>query len=466
MTAASAAGLPAFDVIPRRAWLVLAFVSMASVQNPLSQSILNIAFPKLLEAFPDVSAATMSWVVSAYAITAAATLIVGGVFVERYGAKRMIVFGSIGFCVASIVCGFANNIAMLIISRIVQALFGSLLTPAGAALVISEFPPSRRATAIAGWAASGSVATAIGPTLGALLIDAGGWRWTFWVSPFFAAIGLIALPRLVEELPVERKPFPDLLSIPLVMVFASGVVLGISQSGRWGWSDWKTVGSIVAGLVFGVLLLWRSSRNARPLLDLSLMRFRSLRLANIASLTFGASFFALFFGFPRFTQEVWKFDIRAAGLLFLPIPVAGMFLNGYAGRYADLRGYRAVMVLGGVLQVAGAIFLLLFVGGERNVPVWIAGLTLVGLGGALSWPAIFGNTVRDVPREALAAATSINQTAQRMATAMGTAIATAVIGEQVVAGQVGTFSRVFWVCLLGGALGVVIGLRMDGRART
>src|SRR4029077_19540600 len=111
-------------------------------------------------------------------------------------------------------------------------LSSALITPASAALVMHEFPPSRRGTAIAAWAAAGSVATAIGPTLGALLVDVGGWEWAFWISVPFGLIGLALVPLLVSEMPRLDVELPDLVSVPLIVVSVSGVILGISQSGR------------------------------------------------------------------------------------------------------------------------------------------------------------------------------------------------------------------------------------------
>jgi EmrB/QacA subfamily drug resistance transporter len=448
--------------IPRRAWVVLTVVSLCSVQSPLSQSILNVAFPRLRAAFDDTPAATLSWVISAYSITAAATLVIAGVVSDRYGRKRVLLIGGVGFATTSLLSGFAPSVGVLVALRIAQAVFGALLTPAGASLVLREFPVTRRATAIAAWAASGSVASAIGPTLGALLVDAGGWRWAFWVNVPFAVAGIALVSVLVPEMDRERRPFPDLVSVPLILLSVSGIVLGVSQSARWGWSDARTVGSIVVGVAVGALLVRRSSTHQRPLLDLELFRFRSFRLANIASITFGSTFFALFLGFPRFTQEVWGFEVRSAGLLLLPIPIAGMVFNGLAGRFADTHGHRPVMMLGGLLMAAGGVVLTVGITEERDVVLWLVALSLVGLGTSLIWPAIFGNTVIGVPPDRYGEVTAINQTAQRMANAAGTAIAVSLIGERL-GGGIGSYERIFVLTIIGGLVASVLGSFMGER---
>jgi EmrB/QacA subfamily drug resistance transporter len=451
----------AAERIPRRTWMILTVVSICSVLNPLSQSILNLAFPSMQEAFSESSAATLSWVLSLYAIVSAATLIIGGVIGDRIGHKRVLIIGTAGFNVASIACGLAPNVTVLLVARALQALSSALMTPAGAALVLREFPPNRRGTAIAAWAAAGSVATAVGPTLGALLVDVGGWQWAFWICVPFGCIGLLLVPRLVTEAPRQDVDLPDLLSVPLIVASVSGIILGVSQSGRWGWADSRTISSIVAGVALGVYVVLRSGRHPRPLLDLSLFRFRSFRIANISSLVFGSSFFALFFAYPRFTQDVWGYDVRAAGLLFLPIPVAGFLLNGSAGRFADLHGPRRVMIAGGLSQAIGGLVFVFAMGESRNLVVWFVGFAFIGIGSSLAWPAVFANTVLGVPPNRFGAVTSINQTAQRMATAGGAAIQVSLIGE--ISGPgVGNYDRIFGLTVIGGIIGVAIGLFMSG----
>ena len=446
--------------IPRRTWMILVVVSICSVLNPLSQSILNLAFPSLQTAFPESSAATLSWVVSLYAIVSAATLIVGGVISDRIGHKRVLLIGTAGYTVASVACGLAPNVALLLVARSVQALSSALMTPAGAALVLREFPTNRRGTAIAAWAAAGSVATALGPTLGALLVDVGGWQWAFWVTVPFGCIGLVLVPRLIDELPREDVDVPDLLGVPLIVASVSGIILGVSQSGRWGWADSRTISSIVVGLAVGLYVVARSRRHPRPLLDLTLFRFRSFGIANFSSIVFGSMFFAMFFAFPRFTQDVWDYDVRAAGLLFLPIPVGGILLNSAAGRFADLHGPRRVMLAGGFAQVIGGVIFVVAMSSDRNLFVWFLGFAFIGIGSGLSWPAIFANTVMGVPPARFGAAMSINQTAQRMATAGGAAIQVSLIGEASVVG-VGNYSRIFWLTAICGIVGMAIGMFMS-----
>ena len=146
----------------------------------------------------------------------------------------------------------------------------------------------------------------------------------------------------------------------------------------------------------------------------------------------------------------------------LPIPVAGMLFNGPAGKFADTRGYRPVMMTGGLLQLVGGVILVVGVTAEPNVVVWLIALSFVGVGTSFIWPAIFGNTVLGVPPARYGEVTAINQTAQRMANATGVALAVSLIGEVAFTG-VGTYSRIFLLTAAGGAIAVMLGWYMGER---
>lgn len=460
--AAAVSAATSIDAVPKRAWWMLCVVSLCSSGNPLSQSILNVAFPQLLEAFPDTPSATLSWVIAGFSIASAATLIVGAVACARFGAKRVLIVGTVGSSVALLICGFAPNAGALIAARVVHGVFSATLIPTSATLVLREFPPSRSGTAIAAWSGAGFVSTAIGPTLGAFVVDLWGWQWVFWSNIPLGVVGVFLVMLFVAETEGRFMEFPDLVSIPLVMIATSGVILAISQSSRWGWGDERTIASMLVGLLFGVLLVRRSLRHPRPLVDLALLRRRSPRVANMTTLTYGTAFFALFFGFPRFTQEVWGMNLRSAGLLFLPIPIIGALLAAPVGRLGDEFGYRRIMFVGSLAQLIGGLIAVFALGDRQHIVVYLLVLSFMGFAASLTWPAIFGNTVHEVPVESIGAATSVNQIAQRIATASGVALAASLIGENHGVG-VGRYERVFVLVTIGGVLGILCSSFMSRR---
>lgn len=451
--------------IPRRAWFAFAAVGACSFQNSLSLSITNVAFPSLRNDFPDVRQTTLSWVLNLYTIAAAATLVVAGVLVDRLGRKRMLLTGTATFGVASLACAAAPNVEILLVGRVVQAVASALVTPASVALIVRAFPDEHRATAVAGWAAVGSVAASIGPALGGVLVDHGGWRWAFLANLPGGILGLVLAVRAVDESrDPQARPLPDLGGVALIVASVTLVVGGLVQSRAWGWDDRRVPAAIVLGLALAVVLVRRSQRHPVPILDTKLFGLRSFSLANVGTFCFGIGFFSIFFGYVLFLTDVWHRSSRDAGLLMTPLAICGAVLAPLAGRVVRRRGPGLPLFVGGLLVTAGAVWLLVGATAEpRVLRLWIPALTLVGCGAGVVWPAIFAGLVTDVERERYAVATGINQTVQRVATALGVAFAVMLLGPTKGVAGVGHFPRLFALsaaCGLATAvLAVVIGLR-------
>lgn len=445
----------------RRAWLVFVVVSLSTVQSSLSLSIMNVAFPELSRSFPDVSRSTLQWVVTGYTVVAAGLLVIAGVLSDRLGRKRVLLAGVAVFAVGSTGSALASSVVALLVARGVQAVGSALVTPSGAALVVRAFPDEKRSTAVAMWSAVGSVAAALGPSIGGVLVDAGGWRWAFWINVPGCVLGLLlGLVVLTESRETHARAIPDVAGAVGIVVSVSAFVLGLTQSSRWGWSSAGVWSLLVAGVVVGVLVVWRSQRVANPILDVSLFQYSSFRWANAASLAFGIGFFSMFFGYVLFLRDVWGEATRAAGLLLTPVPAVGALLSPFVGRYADARGHRDPMVLGSLVFAAGGAWLYATAGHEPSLwAVWLPGMLLLGVGAAIAWPAVFGSVVHGIPVDSYAAATGINQTMQRAASALGVAIAVTLLDSGPAADVFVTHRRLFVLTVVSGLLGAVVGTR-------
>jgi EmrB/QacA subfamily drug resistance transporter len=451
----------------RSAWFVFAVVSLCTVQSSLSLSIMNVAFPELSASFDDVPRTTLQWVVTGYTVVAAGLLVIAGVVGDRYGGKRVLLLGAAVFGTASLACALAPSFELLLVGRCVQAVGSALITPCGAALVVRAFPDSMRSTAIALWAAVGSVAAALGPSVGGILVDAGGWRWAFWVNVPFSLLGVVLGWVFLEESNERREqPIPDPLGALGIMVSVGALVLAISQSAQWGWSDPAVWALLALSAVVGASVVGRSRRERHPILDLSLFEHDTFRWANVGSITFGVGFFSMFFGYVLFLRDVWDESTRAAGLLLTPVPAIGALLSPFAGRVADRRGERAPMMLGcGVFALGGA-WLALFAGDEpRILSVWMPAAVLIGFGAAIAWPAVFGSVMVAIPPEKYAAATGINQTVQRIASAVGVALAVTLLGTAADP-DAALFRRLFVLTAVCGVLGLATGTRLRRIPRT
>ena len=163
-------------------WPVFAVTVAAAFMVALDLSIVNVAFPSMRRSFPEVSTATLSWVLAAYSVVFGALLLGAGRIADRSGRRRVFLLGLLIFTAGSLLCGIAPSAWLLIVGRVVQAIGAALLMPASLALLLSATAPAARAQAVAMWGGVSALAVATGPSLGSVLIDAGGWRWAFFVN--------------------------------------------------------------------------------------------------------------------------------------------------------------------------------------------------------------------------------------------------------------------------------------------
>jgi MFS family permease len=212
-----------------RRWQVLLVTSVAVFISFLDVTVVNIAFPDLRASFPESSLAHLSWSLNAYAIVFAAALVPAGRLADRFGRRRFFFVGLLVFLGASVVCGAAGSVDVLIAARAVQALGAAMLVPASLALVLAEFPLEKRATATALWGATGAVAAAAGPSLGGLLVDWQSWRWVFFVNLLIGIPALLPARRLLRESKEPRSALPDALGAVLL---TAGVGSSRSRSSR------------------------------------------------------------------------------------------------------------------------------------------------------------------------------------------------------------------------------------------
>ena len=148
----------------------------------LDVTIVNVAFPDIERDFPEASRADLSWVLNAYNIVFAALLVPAGRLADLVGRRRMFLIGVGAFVAASVLCGLAASPEVLVAARVLQAAAGAILVPTSLALLLPEFPPERRATAVAIWSATGAVAAALGPVARRRAGRRAGWRWVFFAQ--------------------------------------------------------------------------------------------------------------------------------------------------------------------------------------------------------------------------------------------------------------------------------------------
>jgi len=434
-------------------WRVLALVCAAAFVSTLDITVVVVAFNDIRESFTDVSRAQLSWVITVYTITAAAMLVPSGRLADRIGCGRVFLLGMGMFSLGSLLSGLAPNVRVLIGARMVQALGSALLTPSSLSLIARFFPAGRRNMAIGLWGAMGGLGGAAGPSLGAAIVGAGGWRWVFLINVPLGVIVVVVGARMLYRADWRQPALPpDLIGALMIIVGVSALALGLVQSDDWGWSDERTVGAFVVAAVVLSSLIARSAHNPLLSIDLRLFRINSFRWANGVALTLPIAFFLQFFGSVQFLTSVWGYSEPKAGLLLTPVSVLQASLTLQAGRLADRRGHRAVMLPGSLLYIAGSVAWFLTLDGERNLAAFYFGATLLALGVGLTYASFNSAAVHDLPPSQIGSGSGLNQTINRIGATLGIALAVALLAGE----ESATAFRRLWAVMIGCAIATAL----------
>jgi EmrB/QacA subfamily drug resistance transporter len=467
MSAPDVPPAPAPPAIPRA---TLAIASLATFAVFLDTTVLFVAFPDITASFPDVAPSQLSWVLNGYTIVFAALLVPFGKLADRRGHKSMFLTGSLVFTAASLLCALAPTPGLLVAARIVQAAGGAALVPSSLALVLRATPRVRVPVALAIWGATGAVAGAVGPTLGAALVQSGGWRWVFVINVPVGILTVVAGRRVLSESKDPTSVLPAPLGVALLVVGSVLVTLGLVRGEDWGWTSTATLGSVAAGLLVLAIFVAHQSRTTAPAMDMSLFESRNFRWGNAATMTFGVAFSAMFLSSILFLTAVWQWSILEAGFGVAPGPLMVAVLAPFMGRLAMRIGQRPLLLAGGLLYAAGGVWRLVGLGADVDyVRDYLPSMVLTGFGVALCLPQLSSVVGQSLPPNRLGVGGAVNQALRQFAGTIGVALTVALTsGATGLDDALARFDRVWWVLIVGGVAttALVLPLRTGARSTT
>ncbi len=453
------------DEIPREARLTLAVASLAVLAVFLDTTVLFVAFPDIVATFDSVAPAQLSWVLNAYTIVFAALLVPAGKFADRLGHKRAFLFGSALFTVASMACGLAPSAGILIVFRVVQAIGAATLIPSSLALVLRAFPPSKVPFAVAIWGATGAVAGALGPTLGAVLVEAASWRWVFFINLPVGLFTVFAGRRILRESRDDTAVLPAPIGVVLIAVASGLISLGLVQSESWGWTDARTIGSIVGGLIVLGAFVAHQRWTSAPALNMELFTIGNFSWGNAATFAFGIAFTAMFFSSILFLTEVWNYSILRAGFAVAPGPALVAVLAPFMGRLAGRIGQRPLLLGGGVIFAVGGLWRLVFLDGTPSyVADYLPSMLFTGFGVAMCLPQLSSVVAQSLPPNRLGVGGGSNQAIRQFGGTLGVALTIAFIATPTsLAEALSHFDLVWWLLIIGGLLTTALSIPLDTR---
>ena len=414
-----------------RGWgFVLASTGIGCFVTSANLSTVNIAFRDIGGSFPNVSLAALQWIVTAYTIAFAALLLPSGRLADAYGRRRMFFAGLGLFALGALAAGAAPTLPILIIGRAMQGIGGALIVPASLGLLLEATEPQRHTRTVALYGGISALGIATGPTLGALVVDHAGWRWSFVLSLPFAAAAWALGVRDLSRARAGTHATIDTIGVVLIAVAMAAASLGIAQGRSWGWTSGRVLGSLAIGVLSGVWFIRRCRVHPAPVLPLDLFRIPSFALSTSATLLFGISTGAILLTNVLFLTGIWKYSTVEAGMALAPSPIIAALVAPIVGRVGSRYGERIVGVPGALILAASTLWFRTRTGVDPHFwRDWFPGACMSGLGINMAFPMLQSSGVRDVGPERFSVANASTRAALQVGAAIGVAGLVAVLGN-------------------------------------
>ncbi|WBQ03401.1 MFS transporter [Kribbella sp. CA-293567] len=404
----------------RREWLALVVLTLAVLLLAVDGTVLALAVPAITADLKP-TAVQVLWAGDIYSLVLAGLLVTMGNVADRVGRKRLLLIGSVGFGIASVLAAFAPNPEMLILARVLLGLFGATIMPSTLSILRNLFEdPQQRAKAIAVWSAGATGGAAVGPLVGGALLENFWWGSVFLINvPVMVLVvvgGLVLLPE--SKNPAGKSI--DVTSAVLSVLTIVPVVYAIKHLAGHGF-DLSVAASAVVGIGAGVLFTSRQRRLDNPLVDVSLFRVPAFAGAVAAQTIAVFGFIGLLFFFSQYLQLVRGLGPLHAGLVELPATLASIAVIAIAGTALTVLGRGRAIAISMIVSAAGLALLAV---AEAAPGYWLlcAALAICGLGAGVSMTLSTDAVVGAVPKERAGAASSVSETAYELGVALGIAV--------------------------------------------
>jgi EmrB/QacA subfamily drug resistance transporter len=462
---------------PRR-WWALALLCGAFLMVILDAAIVIVALPSI-QADLGFSEQGLQWVISAYALTFAGLLLLGGRAADLLGRRRMFVVGVLFFTIASLVCGLAWSPAALIAARAVQGVGAAIMTPTALSIISTTFPEgSERNKALGIWSMMGATGATAAWLIGGPLVEGPGWEWIFFINIPLGLAALALSPVLLREsrATLTRRSYDPAGALTITGALVV-LVYAVVEAPDVGWGDVRTILLFAGSAVLLAAFVLIESRHRAPLVPLRILRSRTLVGANLVMLLFGTVAFGTPFVLTLYAQQVLGYSAIEFGLgtaVFTVMAAVGSIVS----QAVVLKvGFRMVAATGMLLLGGGALILTQVSVGGSYVGDMLLGLIVYGAGIGPAFVTATVAALAGVEERESGLASGLSNTAFQIGAALGVAIVTTVAvtrSEDYLAVNDGAnplvvlnegFQSALWACVALAGLGVAISLLLLGRPR-
>ncbi len=394
-------------------------------------TIVNVALPALAKDL-NGGVSQLQWVVDGYTLTFACFLLSAGAFADRFGAKKVLIWGFLLFLVSSIFCGVAPNFLFLNISRLFQGFSAALIMPSSLALISSIYVDHQsRSKAIAIWAGLGGVAGAIGPVLGAILITYFGWRSVFLVNIPIALVGIFLTAKYITNfLPHLKKGHFDMIGQIISILMVAILAFTLIEAGKEGWLSPKILFSFVIFIIILIIFLIIEFKSNYPMLPVQLFKSANFNATIIVGMIINIGFYGELFILPIYFEMIKGYSILKTGLAITPIVVFGSLFSYFGGKITGTNGSKSVIMLGLSVGALGFSAMVLIVTMKLDSYfLLILPLLCIGCGITFTMPAATIAVIGSVPKNKAGIASATFNASRQIGSLIGVAVFGSVINS-------------------------------------
>ncbi len=412
--------------------LTFAVLTLAVTSFTLLQSLI-VPVLSLIQTEYETTQTTVTWVLTAYLLSASVCTPLLGRLGDAVGKRRMMVVTLVALSIGSLMAALAPSIGWLIVARVVQGAGGGVL-PLSFGIIRDEFDEVRRGSALSIIASLAAVGFGFGIVAGGPIVDALGYHWLFWLPMLVTAVAAVGAAVFIPESPVRTPGRLPAFPAVLLTAWLLCVLLPISQGNVWGWTAPLTLGLLAVGILFAVVWIWVELRVDVPMIDMRMMGRRGVWTANVVAGGVGFSMFAAFGFLPQLLQTPveagygFGATVTESGRLLLPSAAASFLVGFFTARFIRGVGARSVIVTGTLLNAVAFASMALF----HDATWQLYGATLVqGIGGGLVFSSIANVVIASVPAHQTGVASGMNANIRTLGGSVGTAVMAGVVTAQV-----------------------------------
>jgi MFS family permease len=398
----------------------------------LLQSLVSPVLP-LLETSLHTDQGTVTWVLTAYLLSASVFVPILGRLGDLVGKKKIIVLVLAALALGSLLAAVATSIGVLIIARAIQG-FGGGLIPLSFGIIRDEVPHERVAGTVGTLAALLAVGGGLGLVLAGPIVKALDYHWLFWIPGLVVAAAAVGTHLVIPESPVRTSGTVSWPAAVLLSGWLLALLVAVSEASSWGWGSFSVIGLLVAAGVLAALWIVVELRSAQPLIDMRMMRAPAVWTTNLVALLFGVGLYGIFAFLPGFLQAPpsagygFGADTTETGLIVLPMTVAMFLLGVLSGPLSTRFGAKAVLIGGSMISVAPCLILTL-----AHSAIWeiVLAMLLLGAGFGLAFSAMSGIIVDAVPSTQTGVASGMNANIRTVGGAVGAAAMASIVTARV-----------------------------------